>query len=260
MTSKNTITPTRPSERGRLVYSTSDHLGSILVKDYRDYRVLTFDSDYTQSGYNLLKPYSVYHDYIRIMMLVLGWATPSHITLLGLGGGSLLRSLHHHLERCEFSIVELRAEVIKVAQNFFDLPITSREHYTCSDANAYLSKAPKASSDIIFSDLFDAYLMSPTQVKPAFLTQCQRVLRTDGWLVINFHHLPLERSVFYQTLRQYFPKVFVYSCEADNHILFACKTANLSNKNALEKIAKMERELSTPFLALFERLQGIMAG
>jgi spermidine synthase len=56
--------------RGQIVLSTSDHIGNILVVDYRQYRVLTFDSIYEQSGYSLEKPHSVVHEYTRIMMLV----------------------------------------------------------------------------------------------------------------------------------------------------------------------------------------------
>jgi len=61
---------------GQIVLSTSDHIGNILVVDNRRYRILTFDSIYEQSSYSLEKPYSVVHEYIRIMMLVLGFIVP----------------------------------------------------------------------------------------------------------------------------------------------------------------------------------------
>jgi spermidine synthase len=255
MTAKTRSSVIRNGISGKIIHSTSDHLGNLLVIDYRDYRVLTFDSDYTQSGYSLAKPHTVTHEYIRIMMLVLGLITPRHVTLLGLGGGSLLRSIHHHLNECNFRVVELRAKVIEVAKYYFDLPQDDRVKYTCADANQHLNEALSNSSDIIFSDLFDAYFMSPVQVKPVFLEQCHRVLSDSGWLVINFHHLPLARSAFFTTLKAYFPKVFVFSGEVDNHIVFAKKSAAIDWSGAQQKINKMELELSTAFMSLFEQLK-----
>lgn len=244
--------------RGQIVLSTSDHIGNILVVDYRQYRALTFDSLYEQSGYSLEKPNSVVHEYIRIMMLVLGFTTPQHVTLLGLGGGSLLRSIHHHLDNCQFHVVELRAKVLEVAKCYFDIPVDGRVKYTISDAEVQLRAEPDASTDIIFSDLFDAYFMSPIQTQKNFVSECFRVLNNDGWLVINFHHLPHARSLFFVSVIESFSKVFVCPGEVDNYILFATKSKNIDVQGAMAKILKMEVELSTPFVPLFKRLENLM--
>lgn len=244
--------------RGQIVLSTCDHIGNILVVDYPKYRVLTFDSLYEQSGYSLEKPNSVVHEYIRIMMLVLGFTTPSHITLLGLGGGSLLRSVHHHLEKCQFHVVELRAKVFEVAKYYFDIPVDVRVKYTISDAKVQLRATPDTSTNIIFSDLFDAYFMSPIQTQQKFVSECFRVLDSDGWLVINFHHLPHVRSVFFVTLNEHFSKVFIFPGAMGNFILFATKSNNINVESAKEKFIKMEDELGTPFVQLFQRLEDLI--
>src|SRR5690554_5818012 len=111
---------------GTIVHSTSDSIGNILVVDYPTYRVLSFDSIYEQSGFYLEKPYALVHEYTRIMMLVLGFCEPRHITLLGLGGGSLLRSLHHYLSHCNFTVIELRKKVYEIAKEYFDIPDDKR--------------------------------------------------------------------------------------------------------------------------------------
>lgn len=244
--------------RGQIVLSTSDNIGNILVVDYPQYRVLTFDSIYEQSGYSLERPHSVMHEYIRIMMLVLGFITPRHVTLLGLGGGSLLRSIHHHLDECEFHVVELRAKVFEVAKYYFDIPVDSRVKYSISDAKVQLRASPDASTDIIFSDLFDAYFMSPIQTQKKFVSECFRVLNNDGWLVINFHHLPHERSIVFVTLVEYFAKVIVCPGAMGNYILFASKSCDINVAGAIKKIKKMEAELGTPFVPLFQRLEDLI--
>jgi len=243
---------------GQIVLSTSDHIGTILVVDNRRHRILTFDSIYEQSSYSLEKPYSVVHEYIRIMMLVLGFITPRHVTLLGLGGGSLLRSLHHHLDECNFHVVELRAKVFEVARHYFDIPVDSRVKYTISDAKVQLRAAPDTSSDIIFSDLFDAYFMSPIQIQQKFVSEAFRVLSDDGWLVINFHLMPHTGSIFFITLVEYFATVFVCPGGMGNHILFATKSNKINVEGAMAKITKMETELGTPFTPLFQRLEKLI--
>jgi spermidine synthase len=243
---------------GKIVLSTSDHIGNILVVDYRQYRALTFDTIYEQSSYSLEKPHSVVHEYIRIMMLVLGFITPRHVTLLGLGGGSLLRSIHHHLDTCEFHVVELREKVLEVAKDYFDIPVDGRVKYTISDAKIQLRVAPDASTDIIFSDLYDAYFMSPIQTQKKFLIECFRVLSDDGWLVINFHRLPNVQSAFFSILIEHFPTVFVCPGKTSNYILFASKSPNINLADAMTKIIIMENELSTPFVPLFQRLKDLI--
>lgn len=244
--------------RGQIVLSTSDHIGNILVVDYRQHRALTFDTIYEQSSYSLEKPHSVVHEYVRIMMLVLGFITPRHVTLLGLGGGSLLRSIHHHLENCQFHVVELREKVLEVATDYFEIPVDERVKYTISDAKIQLRAAPANSTDIIFSDLFDAYFMSPIQTQEKFVVECFRVLNKDGWLVINFHRLPEVHSSFFASLIEYFPKVFICPGKTSNYILFASTSPNINLTDAKEKILKMEAELSTSFVPLFQRLEDLI--
>ena len=67
---------------GTIVHSTNDTYGNILVVDYRRYRVLSFDSIYEQSGFNLEKPYALVHQYTRIMMLILGFIASRHFSTL----------------------------------------------------------------------------------------------------------------------------------------------------------------------------------
>ncbi len=242
---------------GRIVHSTSDTYGNILVVDYPRYRVLSFDSIYEQSGFYLEKPYALVHEYIRIMMLVLGFTEPRHTTLLGLGGGSLLRSLHHYLAHCDFHVVELRAKVYDIAREYFDIPDDERVWVSIEDAGLQIQSSKSDSTDIIFADLYDAYHMSPVQTQKQFARQCYRTLTHNGWLVMNFHRLPDTRSAFFIALREHFSTLLVCSGEFGNHILFACKSPSVDFDNAPSRLKKMEKILSETFMPLFYRLKPI---
>jgi hypothetical protein len=43
-----------------------------------------------------------------------------------------------------------------------------------------------------------------------------------------------------------------------NYILFATKSKNIDVKGAMKKIIKMEAELSTPFVPLFQKLEDLI--
>jgi len=244
---------------GTLVHSTSDSYGNILVVDLPRYRVLSFDSIYEQSGFYLERPYALVHEYTRIMMLVLGFMEPRHTTLLGLGGGSLLRSLHHYLSQCDFHVVELRPKVYEVARDYFDIPDDERVWVSIEDAELQIKASKDASTDIIFADMYDAYHMSPVQAQKQFVQECRRALTKSGWLVINYHRLPEPNSPFFEHLIECFSTIMVCSGEYGNHILFACKSPSVDYARAPDKLKNMETILNETFMPLFKRMEHLTA-
>jgi spermidine synthase len=114
-------------ECGDIIHLTQDEHGKILVIDDGEYRELNFDSPFEQSCMRTRYPFQLVHQYTQHMLLVLGFAVePKTIALLGLGGGSLLRTLHHLLPQCYFNVVELRQKVVDVAAEYFELPVSDR--------------------------------------------------------------------------------------------------------------------------------------
>jgi spermidine synthase len=247
-------TPTTKSQ-GKLIHRASDEFGTILVLDYPRYRVLSFDSMYEQSGFYLEKPYQLVHEYTRIMLLALGFITPKHITILGLGGGSILRSLHYYLDDCEFHAVELRQKVFEVARDYFDMPSDKRVKISIADAQTQLNASDECSTDIIFSDIYDAADMSSIQVQKEFLAECERILSKQGWLAINYHTLPDRHSAFFNTLQDLFPSIIICAGEFNSHVLFASKNHRTLADISHEKITHLENVLGGDFLALIDRLE-----
>jgi spermidine synthase len=244
---------------GKLIHRASDEFGTILVLDYPHYRVLSFDSMYEQSGFYLEKPYQLVHEYTRIMLLALGFITPRHITILGLGGGSLLRSLHYYLDDCEFHAIELRQKVFEIARDYFDIPTDKRVSVSIADAQTQLIAGEACSTDIIFSDIYDAADMSSIQAQKEFLVECERTLSKQGWLVINYHTLPDRHSVFFKTLRDIFPSIIICAGEFNSHVLFVGKNYRTLADIYTEKITHVESVIGGDFLSLIDRLEYLPA-
>ena len=209
--------------RSKLVHRRNDRWGDILVIDQGDHRILTFDSIYEQSRFNLKHPALLVHYYTRAMLLGLAFMEPRHITLLGLGSGCLLQAFHRMFDNAVFEVVEYRQAVVDVASEFFNLPASPNIRVSVTDAGHYLKATPAASTDMIFADMYTAEDMNPLQLQKSFLRQCHRVLTEEGWLVGNFHELPDPTSEFFTVLHSLFAEVLLYHVPDENYIIYASK-------------------------------------
>lgn len=210
------------------IYRTSDEWGEISVVDRGHFRILTFEPVYQknsieQSCIDLQNSHMLVHEYTRAMMLVLAYIQPQHATILGVGAGCLIRSLHDILPQCELQGVEIRQQVYEVARQFFKLTVNKNIKITIGDAKLYLQAAADKSTNVIFADLFTADGMNPVQIEDEFINQCWRALDQQGWLVINLHRLPLLDSSLSKCLHRLFAQILMCPTAAGNYILYACK-------------------------------------
>lgn len=251
----NGILNSSSEEYGNIIYFTEDEHGKLLVIDYGDYRTLNFDSPFEQSAMIIEQPYKLVHQYTQLMLLVLAFTKPSHITLFGLGGGSLLRTLHHVLPECTFEIFELRQKVVDIAYEYFDIPRNERRvKVSISDVLEEMKTCDSNSTDIIFSDMYDAYRMVPEQIQKEFLNNCSRLLTNKGWLVINLHNLPQDQTNFFSLLNEIFPTIIVSSNKI-NTILYLSNSQADDIYTDLETLETAELLLQQSLTPLISRLK-----
>lgn len=242
-------------EYGNIIYFTEDKYGKILVIDYKGHRTLNFDSPFEQSAMLIDQPYKLVHQYTQLMLLVLAFIQPSHITLFGLGGGSMLRTLHQVLPNCAFKILELRQKVVDTAYEYFDIPHDKqRVEIIVNDALIEMNNCENHSTDIIFSDMYDAYQMIPEQGQTTFLKNCARQLTNNGWLVINLHHSPHDNATFLELLMETFPTVIMSTNKINTIVYLSNCRPNLINTN-LQTIKVAETLLQQKFIPLMHRLR-----
>lgn len=243
-------------EGGKIVHFSTDSYGRVLVIESGDRRILNFDSLFEQSCMQISQPYQLVHQYTQLMVMVLALIDPTHITVFGLGGGSLLRTLHFLLPECAFKVVELRKVVVDIAREYFLSPDCARVEISVDDTFKVISRADSGCSDIIFSDMYDAYRMVPGQIQRSFLAECSRVLSDRGWLVMNLHQVPGDRSTFFGMMNDIFPTV-ILSATSENTVLFAGKSPFESIKPNVTNIKLMEEALNQKLKHLLHRLQPI---
>jgi len=184
---------------------------------------------------------------------------PHHITLLGLGGGSLATTLLHHLPESTITAVELRHQVAKAARQWFYLPDTPRLKIEINDAVEFIT-CTEQPCDLLFADIYLDEGMQQSQLGHELLANCERILTDDGLLVLNlwdegqgYHPLALER------LSKYFAgHLLACPIEGGNLVLFASKSglpvpSSRHYLSALRRLSKRTGNL--PLQPLFERLR-----
>ncbi len=241
--------------KGEELYRVDDEIGSVIVLERRDRRTLTLGSIYEQSSVLISKPHALVHGYTQAMLLSLLFIKPNHVTLFGLGGGSLALCLHRAFPQLTVHAIELRRAVIDVAYRFFYLPHSSRLQVTQGDVSDYLATATAGSTDIILSDLYHQYGMNALQLQQDYIEQCHKLLSAEGWLVLNYHELPTDDSPVIRSFVALFVEVYQCTVASGNWIIFCGKSTMSTSRGVLTQRAKeLEQLIANPLIPHFKQL------
>ena len=163
-------------------------------------RYLHFGTPWVQGAMDIRRPDRLLLSYVEQMM---GWLMflepPARILQLGLGAGSLTRFCLRHCPGSELTVVDISAEVIETAHQWFALP---RQHPRLKvvrrDALAYLEPAARRGRyGVIQVDLYDMHARGPTIESAAFYRLCIEALAAPGIAVFNLfgEHQSTERNL-----------------------------------------------------------------
>ena len=189
------------------------------------YRSLYFTLDQLQSRMCNSQPAKREVDYTRTMMGFLMFASrPVNITLIGLGGGSLLKFCHQHLPQTRLTAIEINPRVIALRDEFEVPPDSERVAIICADGADFVRETHHQ-FDVLLVDGFDGHGQAASLCSQAFYDDCSKALAPGGVLVVNLHHDHPNHSVFTGRIRLAFEGqlIEIPSEEKSNSIIFACK-------------------------------------
>jgi spermidine synthase len=148
-------------------------------------RTLEFLPGNVQSEMDLRRPDRLVLAYTRAMMLfALFVPRPRHIVMVGLGGGSLAKFCYRAFPAARITVLELRADVIALRDQFRIPPDDARLRVLHADAAAWLETSG-ARCDVLLVDGFDAMGLNPVLAEARFLGACRRVLEDGGVMAMN---------------------------------------------------------------------------
>lgn len=201
-----------------------DHPDDVpLVGTSGNRRTLEFTPGDIQSEMLLSRPTALVLDYTRAMMgFVLFTPRPRHIVMVGLGGGSLAKFCHRHFPQARITVLEVRADVIALREQFHVPPDDARLRVLHLDAADYLRSTPER-ADVILVDGFDRAGLPATLSSAAFYASCRRVLQPGGVLVANIFTYDPDYVTALQRLRAAFDGRLAWfeRIAGNNQILFA---------------------------------------
>ena len=175
-----------PKTRNIIVSEYFDnHLLEIVDED--DHRSLYFAGNILQSRISFSTPAALSLLYTRYMMgALLVQPEPAHVLLIGVGGGALVRFLHHHFPHCAVDAVDCSQQIIRMAVGYFRMPDKAPITIHCCDGHAFLAaKRPHLPYDLILVDAFDEKGMAGTIYTGDFFRLCLESLSLEGVLSCN---------------------------------------------------------------------------
>ncbi|MBF0109384.1 MAG: fused MFS/spermidine synthase [Magnetococcales bacterium] len=179
-----------------------------IVDEADGMRAMYFMSRLIQSRMDLADPLRLVLPYTRHMMTALLFLTgvkAPRILMLGLGGGSMVKFILHHIPDCRLDVVEIDAAMEQTARSFFGLPEDPRLRIHQADGALFLESVATARFDLILVDAFDGLGMARSvHVRHFFLT-AKKSLSASGILAIN---MTKSDSVIYNSSSKILKSLF----------------------------------------------------
>src|SRR5882724_654284 len=231
------------------------------ILDTAGTRHLYFDLRAVQSSMRLEEPDALVTAYVRKMMAFLLFnRAPRHILMIGLGGGSLVKFCHRHLQGTRLTVVEIDPDVIELRE-WFHIPADDERLRVILGDGAEFVRQGDWMADILLIDAFDRGGVAPSLASDDFYARAFRCLGPNGVLVMN---LAGERGRYPKhlcQLREACPgPVLLVPVEADgNALVFAF--AQPVPTWTLESVEATAEELQFEFALEFPRfLQRLRTG
>ena len=196
------------------------------VRTHGGLRTLEFQPGMVQSEMSLADPDRLVLSYARAMMcFVLFQPRPEHIVMVGLGGGSLAKFCYRTLPQTRITVLELRADVIALREQFAIPADDERFRIVHADAARHMPQL-RGSADVLLVDGFDEAGLPPELGSAAFYADCRRALRPGGVLVANVFSYDPHYAAMLRRLRQCFQQRVgsFYGIAGNNRLLFAVKS------------------------------------
>lgn len=152
--------------------------GPLYVRLHRGRKVL--DTEHANYSYGALQ------QVLRYGLMFVDFGPVAHVLVLGLGGGSVVRTLRHELGYAGLlTAVELDDVVIQVAAEEFGVQANASLTVVCADAFEWVRTAPAGAFGLVVVDLFvDVKLPAGLQTA-AFWHDVHRLLPPGGQVLFN---------------------------------------------------------------------------
>ncbi len=246
-------------QRSKMLSDSYDQY-EVLVEEYAGLRMMSFDGDRLQSAMKVSRPYELAVAYTqRIMSFLLFHPVPREIVMIGLGGGSLAKFIHHEMPDTSTTIVEVDPRVLATARSYFCLPEDDEcLRVVIAEGSEYVAMHHDC-ADILIVDGFDFNGQAPLLCTQPFYDDCFTALRPGGVLVVNLVGVGKAEQVFLERIRTRFGDMALTSRSDidDNCIVFGFRDKQdfLSDGKLIDLAETLMHRYGLPFPSFLETIK-----
>ncbi|HVV71072.1 MAG TPA: fused MFS/spermidine synthase, partial [Verrucomicrobiae bacterium] len=250
------------------VFETTSPYHHIRVIEDKGLRVLYFD-DASETSMSIADPLRGHFEYTEYFHMPWLWNTNiSSVLMIGLGGGSVQRSLAHYYPRVQLDTVEIDPSVVRVAEALFGYKESESQRIHVEDGRLFLRRTA-ARYDLVILDAYVQGRYGPSipqhLATKEFFELARAHLTTNGVVAynvigsLNSWHAEIVGAM-YRTLKSVFPQVYVFPAQTtQNIVLIATRAEVHADLNMLRPRAQLltrTGRASLPgFAARMERMQ-----
>jgi spermidine synthase len=208
-----------------LLHSERSLYRQVFVYGDADSRCLCFTRDCRvgrQSCVDLRHPDKLVFEYTQMMLgSLLLEPEPHSVLIIGLGGGTLPRTLGHLLPNAQIDVVEIDPAVVSVARDYFGYVPGAHQRVFEEDGRAYVRRMLRTLQryQLIMLDAYDQQYIPEHMLTREFLSQVRTLLTPNGILAAN----TFSSSHLYQNESQTYRAVFgaFYNLKSANRVILA---------------------------------------
>ncbi len=241
-------------ELGREIYCVENEWGGIQVRESDEYIWVHCGGYSVQTACYKANPERLCLEYMRRMLAFLPFRQNNmgSVLILGLGGGAMVRTLHHHWPDSHIEAVDIDQDMVEIAHNVFEVPWAENINIRVADAFCYVEQILDHQVDTILVDLFVGEEAVADVYSESFITNCFDSLLPSGVLVFNILAAEEQQFAdFVSQVRKIFDRqTLCLNVPAHNNILlFAFKdpVEFPSQEDLAVKALEMQKKLDMPF-------------
>ena len=233
----------------------------VSVSESDNIRSLHLGTDTVQSAMNLNNPSELVLAYSRAMMTWLLFRNKtSHVTHIGLGGGSFVRWIAAFFPEIKQLAVEINPQIVSIANSMFAIP-DENENFEIVIANgAEFIRVMQKTTDIILTDAFDGEQIIDELTETEFLTDCYNALTDKGIFVTNLWSADKRYQTFVKRIEEVFDnKVIEVSASRHGNVAvmgFKRLPENISDEQLKKRAEQLTIATATDFMHGFHGVRG----
>ena len=232
----------------------------LVVSEERGVRHLHVGGEAIQSAMRLDDPFALELDYTRCMMaFLLFHPQPRHVAMLGLGGGSLAKFVHHRVPDASVTVVENNPHVIAAARSLFSLPPASERFAVIKGDGAEWVRDHPDGCDVLMVDAYDGDAQVGELATEGFYAEAASALQDDGVLVVNLWSSDRSFDLYVRRIERAFDgRVLCLPAERRGNVAifgFRCAPGPVRWPALRQRAAQLEKAVGLEFPDYVERLR-----